>query len=245
MENQARAWAFKRLQILYKVWKDRMMRVMQSGRQINATQGTIRIDHWALMIMNKLLDLYADVEIFLRCRTDGFAMINGIDYRLTGAITLEKTQAQLNAIYKGIEDKRVADLKGMLVSVQQARTAARRAQVGQIPDFMEKPGVLVDREFAMRSLMAQMNTPLPLGVESWVQALADDKVEKFGFVVYRNTDSPNKEAWDTFIANLEAGLSSGWEGVLDPGNSKRKATLHWIDGKEEGIPEDDIAAIRQ
>lgn len=222
-----------------------MMRVMQSGQQINATHGTIRIDHWALMIMNKLLDLYVDAEIFLRCRTDGFAMINGIDYRLVGAITLEKTEAQLNAIYQGIENTRVAGLKGTLASVQNARSAARRAQAVQFPGFLENSSVLVDREFAMRSLMKQMNNPLPLGVESWVQALADEKVEKFGFVVYRNTYSSTQGAWDTFMANLEAGLSSGWEGVLDPENSKRKATLHWIDGKEEGIPEDDIAAIRQ
>lgn len=222
-----------------------MMRVMQSGHQINATQGTIRIDHWALMIMNKLLDLYVDAEVFLRCRIEGFSMINGIDYRLTGAITLEKTETELNAIYAGIENKRVSDLKGVLASVQVARTVARRAQPSQLPAFMEKPSLLVDREFSMRSLMKQMDTPPSLGMESWVGDLADEKVEKFGFVIYRNTYGQSEEEWKTFVEELESRLNSGWEGVLDTENVKRKATLHWIDGKKEAIPEDDIEAVRQ
>jgi hypothetical protein len=218
---------------------------MQSG-QTNGTESTIRIDHWALMIMDKLLDLYGDAEIFLRCRIDGYAMINGIeDYRLRGAITLEKTEKELNAIYAEIENKRVADLKGMLGSVQAARTAARRMQPGQLPEFMEKTSLLVDREFAMRSLMKHMDNPLGLGVESWIQKLADEKVERFGFVVYRNTYGQSEDEWKMFMEKFEVGLNSGWDGVLDPENVKRKATLHWIDGKEEGIPEDDVEAIRK
>ena len=221
-----------------------MMRVMLSGRQINATQGTIRIDHWAMMILNKLLDLYVDAEIFIRCRTDGFSMINGIDYRLTGAITLKNTEAELNAIYAEIENKRVSDLKGMLASVQAARTAARLA-AEPMPDFLEAPSVTFDREFSMRSLMKQMDTPLLLGVEAWMQDLADDRWEDFGFVVYRNAYAQSDLEWKTFVETSKAALNSGWEGVLDPENLKRKSTLHWIDGKEEGIPEGNIDAVRK
>ena len=244
MENQGRAWVFKRLNILYKIWKDRMMRVMMSGRQINETQGTIRIDHWAMMILNKLLDLYVDAEIFIRCRTDGFAMIRGIDYRLTGAITLEKTEAELNAIYAEIENARALTLKGMLAQVQAQHTAARHA-AQPVPEFLEAPGVTFDRESSARSLMEQMDTPLPLGVEHWVQDLSDDKCEHFGFIVYRNTYAQSDGQWKTFVETLEAALNSGWEGVLDAEKVKSKAVLHWIDGKEDGIPEGDIDAVRK
>jgi hypothetical protein len=196
------------------------------------------------MILNKLLDLYVDAEIFIRCRIDGFSMINGIDYRLVGAITLEKTEAELNAIYAGIENKRMADLKGMLASVQAARTAARLA-AEPMPDFLEAPGVTFDREFSMRSLMKQMDAPLPLGVEGWVQDLADEKWDSFGFVVYRNTYGQSEVEWKTFMETSEAALNSGWEGVVDPENVKRKAMLHWIDGNKEGIPEDNTDAVRK
>ncbi|KAG0648009.1 hypothetical protein D0Z07_5962 [Hyphodiscus hymeniophilus] len=244
-QEYIKAWAFKRLKILFQLWKDRMIRVMQSGRQINATQSTIRIDHWAIMVLNKLLDLYVDSEIFLRVNTAGFSMLNGIDSRLIGAITLEKSEAQLNAIYATIENKRVADLRRVLSAVLAARTRERRRQAGASPDFLEKPGLLSDREFAMKSLMGQMENPLPLVMESWVQNLADQSTEKCGFVIYRNTYVQSNTAWMAFVKKLDTALDSGWEGVVDPENVKRKTRLHWVSGKEEGIPQGDINAVRQ
>ena len=55
----------------------------------------------------------------------------------------------------------MANLKGIL-------RRARKSQPSQLPKFMEKPGLLVDREFTMR----MMNNPVDLGLESWVQDLA-------------------------------------------------------------------------
>ena len=171
-------------------------------------------------------------------------MINGIDHRLTGAITLEKTETELNAIYAGIENKRVSDLKGILASVQAARTAARHA-AEPMPDFLEAPSVTFDREHSMRSLMKQMDSPLSLVPEAWVQDLANSERENFGFVIYRNTYGQSEAEWKKFVETSEAALNSGWEGVLDPENVKRKAMLHWVDGKEKGIPEGDVEAVRK
>jgi hypothetical protein len=53
----------------------------------------------------------------------------------------------------------------MLASGEAARTAQRRAQAGQSPDFMEKPSLLVGREWVMQAFMKQMDTPLPLVTE--------------------------------------------------------------------------------
>ena len=221
-----------------------MIRVMQSGHQINATQGTIRIDHWAMMILNKLLDLYVDVEIFIRFRTDGFSLIKGIHQDLIGAITLEKDEAELNAIFAGMEITRVSHLRAVLATVQADRTIARRA-AEPLPDFLEAPSVTFDREFSVRSVMVEMDNPQPLSIEAWVQDLADSKLETFGFVVYRNSYLQIESEWKNFMENLDACLSSGWEGMLDPANVKRKAMLYWVDGENEGIPEDDVKAVRK
>jgi len=242
MERQARAWAFKRIGVLFKIWKGKMMDAMQSGRQINATHGTIRIDHWAMMILNKLLDLYVDAEIFIRFRTDGFSMIKGIHQHMIGAITLEKTEAELNAIFASMENKRVSDLKALLAAVLEHRIATRRA-AGPLPDFLEAPSVTFDREFSMRSLMKEMDNPQPLGIEAWVQDLANVNCESFGFVVYQNSYLQSEDEWKNAVRNIEASLNSSWEGILDPANVKQKAMLHWVDGKKEGIPEGDVEAV--
>ena len=221
-----------------------MTRTMLSGHQINATHGTIRIDHWAMMILNKLLDLYVEAEIFIRFRTDGFSMLKGIHQNMIGAITLEKTEAELNEIYAGMENKRVSALKAVLAVAQADRTAARHA-ADPFPNFLEAPSVTFDREFSMRNLMMEMDNPKPLGVEAWVQELEDVKHDSFGFVVYRNSYLQSDTEWKDFVSKSEKSLRSGWEGVLDPANVKRKSILHWVDGKKDGIPEGDVEAVRK
>ncbi|RFU28834.1 hypothetical protein B7463_g7506, partial [Scytalidium lignicola] len=244
-ETQVRAWAFTRLNKLFTIWKDHFAQRMNSGRVISATHGTILIDHWALMVLNKLLDLYADAEIYLRTSTQGFALIEGIDQRLIGAITLEKSVQELNAITASIENTRQTMLRGLLAAALQSRTAERRSLPQQFPAFLESSSLVTDREFSMKSLMHQMIEPMPFKVEGWIQELASDKVESFGYVIYKNTYKPTKQEWDTFLTKFEEGINSGWEGVLDPNNAKRKAKLHWIDGEKEHIPEDDAEAVRR
>lgn len=217
---------------------------MQSGRQVSATHGTVIVDHWAMMILNKLLDLYAEAAIFICVRTDGFSMIHGIHQNMIGSITLEKTEDELNAIYAEMENTRVSNLRAILTAMRWQRTVERHA-VTPLPDCLEEPSIIFDRENSMRVVIMDMDNPKPLGVEPWVQDLGDVKCESFGFVVYRNSYLQSETEWKTFLETSEASLNSGWEGVLDPANVKRKAKLHWVDGKKEGIPEGDIEAIRK
>lgn len=216
-----------------------------SGREINETQKTIKIDHYALMILNKLLAIYTDADIFIRTRTDGFAMAEGIDRRLAGAISLDKTPEQLNKIYGGLEKKRVADLKKMIEVTVAAHTKTRRASPEKFPPFLEECSAMRDRELALIFLMKEIENPLPLGEESWVRHLVDEKVERFGFVVYRNTYSETDEEWAAFRSKLEEGLESGWDGVLGAESVKGNATLYWIDGRNENIPEGDVDGVRE
>lgn len=172
-------------------------------------------------------------------------MIEGIDQRLVGALTLEKSVQELNAISAQIENGRQTGLRLLLTNAFRNRVAQRRAIPQQFPAFMESSSLMTDREFSMKSLMREITQPIPLKVEDWVQSLASDEIESFGLVIYKNTYKPTNPEWDMFLAQLDEGLNSGWEGVLDPENAKRKANLHWIDGEKESIPEDDIAAVRR
>lgn len=71
IERHARGWVFQRLKDLYLSWKHQLTMSLTSGRQINATQQTIRIDHYLLMILNKLLDLYVEAVSCIHVRYDG------------------------------------------------------------------------------------------------------------------------------------------------------------------------------
>ena len=41
------------------------------------------------------------------------------------------------------------------------------------------------------------------------------------------------------------GLDSGWEDMVGVENVRQKVTLHWIDGPDESIFEDDFADARE
>jgi hypothetical protein len=244
MEQQARAWTFKRLLSLHTTWKTRFMEVMQSGRQINETQTTIKIDHYAMMIMNKILDIYVEADLCIRARTEGFHMAHGVDRSLAGAITGEKGPKQLNKIYGAMESKRTANMRSIIKMV----IAQRQKQLRQgqpMPTFMQPVNLMTNREFGHKSLQPEFENPLPLKMESWVQDLSDEKTERFGFVVYRISYNESNKQWVEFLVKLEEGLSSGWEGVVGAENIKTKATLEWIDGRDHNIQEGDMDAVRK
>ena len=73
----------------------------------------------------------------------------------------------------------------------------------------------------------------------------DPKIESFGFVVYRLDYSMNDVEWQKFKEEFEARVDSGWKGVLGRTQVKDKATLHWVDGREEKIAADDVDAARK
>ena len=244
MEQQARAWVFKRLLFLHTMWKARFMEVVQSGRQISETQATIKIDHFVMMILNKILDVYIEADLCIRARMDGFHMAHGIDRRLAGAVTGEKTPKQLNKIYSEMEKKRVSDMRLIIKGVVAQREAQLR-QGDPIPAFMAPVNLMINREFGHKGLQPEFENPLSLKMESWVQNVSGEQTEKFGFVVYRISYKDPNEQWIEFLAKLEAGLDSGWEGVVGAEAVKAKATLEWIDGREHNIAGGDMDGVRK
>ncbi|CAG8981881.1 hypothetical protein HYALB_00013961 [Hymenoscyphus albidus] len=96
-QYQARAWLFTHLLTLQKHWKDRLVRGLSGGRVMSATQGTIRVCHLSIFILNKIQDLYAAIDILVHKSTDGYLMAQGIDPRFSGVT--EIPAARINEIH--------------------------------------------------------------------------------------------------------------------------------------------------
>ncbi|KFY14205.1 hypothetical protein V492_02770 [Pseudogymnoascus sp. VKM F-4246] len=243
MESQARAWVFGRLLTLHTMWKTHFMDVLQCGRDINDTQTTVRIDHYAMLILNTLLDLYVDADISIRARTDGFCLAHGIDKRLVSGDTPEKSPKRLNDIYAGIEAKREADMRSILQAAVNERNRAYDATT-KVPDFMKAPMAVTHREFAHKQMQPQFEVPLELEAEGWVRELARDEVETFGFVAYRVSYTESDDKWAAFLRKVEQGVEIGWN-VVGAENTKRKAMLDWVNGRTEGIAEGDLEGVQR
>ncbi|KAE8447341.1 hypothetical protein EG329_010899 [Mollisiaceae sp. DMI_Dod_QoI] len=242
MQDQSRSWLYTHLKTLQKVWKDRFVAVMASGRQVSATHGTIRIDHYAMMVLNKIQDIYLDGDIYVRQRTEGFITADRrIDPRLS---QIEAPKAQLNAAYAGIFAEMEGKMRGVLKQVLDARIAERH-RVMPMQDFMEAPNLVVDREFCHKSLSYEIDSPGERKVEGWVSELMDEKVERFGFVIYRLCYGQSEEEWEDFQKKIEDGINNAWDGIMGADKIKSKATLHWIDGREEKISEGDMDGARK
>ncbi|CZR53600.1 uncharacterized protein PAC_03480 [Phialocephala subalpina] len=242
MQIQSRSWLYTHLKTLQKIWKDRFVAVMSSGRIISETHGTIRIDHYAMLILNKIQDMYLDADIYVRQRTEGFITADRrIDPRLAN---IEAPKAQLNAAYAGIFAEMEGTMRGVLAQVMEDRKRERQ-RVMPGPDFMEAPSLLIDREFCHKSLSYEIDNPIARQTEGWVKAQMDDKVEAFGFVIYRLAYGQSEEQWQGLVKSIEEGINSGWEGILDGSKIRGKATLHWIDGREEMIAEGNLDGARK
>lgn len=244
MESQARAWVFRRLLTLHTIWKTHFLDVLQSGHSINDTQTTVRIDHYAMLILNTLLDLYVDADISIRARTDGFCFAHGVDKRLVGGDTPEKSPKRLNAVYAGIEAKRDADMRSILqIAVNEHRRGYEATT--RVPEFMKAPMAVTHREFGHKHVQPQIDAPLTLEAEGWVRELGREEVKTFGFVAYRVSYEENDDKWAAFLSSVERSLELGWDDIVGVEYTKTKAVFDWVDGQAVGIAEGDLEGVQQ
>ena len=244
VEKQARGWALKRLLTLHTIWKTDFMDVMQSGRQLNDTQITVKIDHRSMMVINKILDLFVEADLAIRVRTDGFHMPHGIDRRLVGAVSGEKSSVQLNKIYSKMEKRRIAGQRVLLrMVIRKGEAEFRRSNPA--PSFMRPVSQMTSREFAHKKCQPEFENPPPLKAESWVKDVNSDSALRFGFVIYRISYTEPNDKWIEFLAKLEKGLNSSWDGMVDAEFAQKKATLEWIDGSAYNIAEGDLNGVRE
>ncbi|KAJ5188412.1 Major facilitator superfamily domain general substrate transporter [Penicillium cf. griseofulvum] len=93
----------------------------------------------------------------------------------------------------------------------------------------------------------------PVPREPWIAACAlemesgkkEGKEEKYGLAVYRLTYGQTESEWTEFVRKVEAHVSDWGKGQTGSSAIKEHLKLHWLDGKELGIPEDDVDAAKQ
>lgn len=240
MEKQARAWVFQHLRGLFDSWKTHFTTNFQSGRIISETHQTIKIDHYAMMIMNKMLDMFMDADVFIHPRMDGLMVPPGVN----PAFNLDAGKEELNRVYDNIETQRTNMTRAMMRMNISARTAFRH-RATSFPDFLEPSAIMFDRDIGHGAAQPEIVNPPEIQMEKWVRDQTDSKVVRFGFVVYRLSYSESNEEWAEFLVKFKEGLHSGWEGVVGAEEIKSKAQLGLIDGRGLGIPEGDLAAARR
>ncbi|KAG4420478.1 hypothetical protein IFR04_006398 [Cadophora malorum] len=242
IEQQARSWTLTHLKTLHNIWKQKFLATFQSGRVLNDTQATVRIDHFDMMIMRKIQELQFQADIYIRSRTDGFITASR---EINPALAnIEAPKEQLNGIYRNIERNRISAMETAFTTVANARTQHRHREA-PVPPFLEEPSVNTDREFAHKELQPEIEKPPVMQMERWVREQLVKEVGRFGFVIYRLAYEGSDAEWKDFVRKLETGVVSGLEGLVGVDGIKSKMTLHWIDGGEEKIPEGDIDAARK
>ncbi|KAL4994658.1 hypothetical protein BDV10DRAFT_176279, partial [Aspergillus recurvatus] len=88
----------------------------------------------------------------------------------------------------------------------------------------------------------------PMPKEPWItdivgQMKTDE--HRVGFVVYRLTYGQSEADWNAFREKFDTHLSEWGRGQTGSAALKPHLNLHWRDGKELGIPEDDIVAAKK
>lgn len=93
----------------------------------------------------------------------------------------------------------------------------------------------------------------PVPREPWIAGCASNmesgkkegKDEKYGLAVYRLTYGQTESEWTEFVRKVEAHVSDWGKGQTGSSAIKQHLKLHWLDGKELGIPEGDVDASKQ
>jgi hypothetical protein len=92
----------------------------------------------------------------------------------------------------------------------------------------------------------------PIPREPWITStekmiktsLEKNKDEKFGMAVYRLTYGQTEAEWTAFVKKLDAHVSDWGRGQTGSSAIKPHLKLHWFDGKDLDIPENDTNAAK-
>jgi hypothetical protein len=92
--------------------------------------------------------------------------------------------------------------------------------------------------------------PITLPPPGWITKLKNSMVHEqspshWGFNVYRLSYKASDAEWAEFVRKFEADINNWGEGEPGAEGVKPLSKLTWLDGRELGLPEDDIAAVRK
>ena len=170
-----------------------------------------------MMIMNKMLDMFVDADIFIHARMDGFL----VPPDLNPAFNLNAPKEELNRVYANIESQRVIVTRSTIQMAISARTTVRY-RIASFPDFLEPPCLMFDREVGHTALQPEILNPAAIQMEAWVRDQTESKVEKFSFVIYRlsYTESNDEMNGPTSYLNCKMVLIADGKVLLEPWRSQ-------------------------
>lgn len=97
--------------------------------------------------------------------------------------------------------------------------------------------------------------PSSVGEEHWISILksrtdwalrhGSSSSQDWGFVAYRLSYKESQEEWEQFLTKLNADFKRSGEWIDGWDDIRNAAKLQWLDGKELGIPENDVAAAKR
>jgi hypothetical protein len=88
-----------------------------------------------------------------------------------------------------------------------------------------------------------------LGPELWVSTVESnmhlDGTDCWGFVAYRLSYKETDEEWALFLGKINSDINDWGEWVVGAEKIKPKAKLHWVDGRNCGIPVGDVQSAKR
>ncbi|KAF9767770.1 hypothetical protein IL306_015027 [Fusarium sp. DS 682] len=81
--------------------------------------------------------------------------------------------------------------------------------------------------------------------EPWVEYTRWQDNDRLGFVAYRLCHEYSPDKWDTFVSTFEADISDWGRGTVGINDVRKACKIHWIDGQEKDIADDDIEAAKK
>ncbi|RKL31590.1 hypothetical protein BFJ72_g10994 [Fusarium proliferatum] len=79
----------------------------------------------------------------------------------------------------------------------------------------------------------------------WIEYARRRSNRNLGFVAYRLCHEYSPEKWDLFKVKFEADISDWGRGTVGINDVRKACKIHWIDGKEKDIADDDIEAAKK
>ncbi|KAF7876957.1 uncharacterized protein EAF02_008177 [Botrytis sinoallii] len=245
MAFQSRSFIFTNLLPHYNATRSKFF---DQSRFVVGKAETPLISQHHYRILNSILDLYIETEFHVVPHTVGFV------YRhepgnVTGLLSEDESSwKRNNAIYESIQNARREDFqidyqRKIKETAEMRTTNDEHSSFGQRQEALQPVWDILDKADAHQTAQPQILNSSKVEEEDWVRKLSS--FDKFGYVIYKTSKEQNEKQWKTFLARLEVGLDYGWEGMMGVENARQKATLHWIEGLDESIFEDDFADARE
>ncbi|KAL2847605.1 hypothetical protein BJX68DRAFT_239393 [Aspergillus pseudodeflectus] len=209
-----------------------------------------RTQWWITDRLHMLMELVSVADFTILMPMEGYDGYTSapVPSEIPGALRSTKLAERRDAYGRRLKElSRRAQAEAEIERMQQAAGTYRTAD----PTSIARTSVMQIecQNRVRREVRGEPVEPIPR--EPWiVQDLRrlerpDNEQKAIGFVIYRLTYGQSEAEWAAFRKKLDEHMADWGRGQTGSSALKPFLKLHWRDGKELGIPEDDIVAARK